>query len=38
VPAKNVPVTSLCVAWRAGDERPAVRGFVELAISVARDG
>jgi len=28
----------LCVAWRAGDERPAVRSFVELALSVARDG
>ncbi len=38
VPAKNVPVTSLCVAWRVGDERPAVRSFVELALSVARDG
>jgi hypothetical protein len=30
--------TSLCVAWRAGDERQAVRSFVELALSVARDG
>jgi hypothetical protein len=29
---------SLCVAWRAGDERSAVRSFVELALSVARDG
>ena len=38
VPAKGVPATSLCVAWRAGDERPVVRGFVELALSVARDG
>jgi len=38
VPAKDVPVTSLCVAWRAGDERPAVRSFVELALAVARDG
>jgi DNA-binding transcriptional LysR family regulator len=38
VPAKDVPVTSLSVAWRAGDERPAVRGFVELALSLARDG
>ncbi len=38
VPAKGVPVTSLCVAWRVGDERPAVRSFVELALSVARDG
>jgi len=38
VPGKGVPPTSLCVAWRAGDERPAVRGFVELALGVARDG
>jgi DNA-binding transcriptional LysR family regulator len=38
VPGKGVPPTSLCVAWRAGDERPAVRSFVELALSVARDG
>jgi hypothetical protein len=26
------------VAWRADDERPVVRSFVELATSVARDG
>jgi DNA-binding transcriptional LysR family regulator len=38
VPAKGVPATSLCVAWRVGDERPVVRSFVELALSVARDG
>jgi len=38
VPGKGVPVTSLCVAWREGDERPVVRSFVELALSVARDG
>ena len=38
VPAKNVPLTSLCVARRAGDERPAVRSFVELALSAGRDG
>jgi DNA-binding transcriptional LysR family regulator len=38
VPAKGVPATSLCVAWRAGDERPVVRSFVELALSVGRDG
>jgi DNA-binding transcriptional LysR family regulator len=25
VPGKGVPTTSLCVAWRADDERPAVR-------------
>jgi len=35
---QGCPPTSLCVAWRAGDERPAVRSFVELALSVARDG
>jgi DNA-binding transcriptional LysR family regulator len=38
VPGKGVPVTSLCVAWREGDERPVVRSFVELALSVAGDG
>jgi len=38
VPGKGVPPTSLCVAWREGDERPAVRSFVALALSVARDG
>ncbi len=37
VPGKGVPVTSLCVAWREGDERPVVRSFVELALSVAGD-
>ena len=35
LPGKGVPVTSLCVAWREGDERPVVRSFVELALSVA---
>ena len=38
VPSKGVPTTSLAVAWRADDERPAVRSFVALATSVARDG
>jgi DNA-binding transcriptional LysR family regulator len=37
VPGKGVPVTSLCVARREGDERPVVRSFVELALSVAGD-
>jgi DNA-binding transcriptional LysR family regulator len=37
VPGKGVPPTSLCVAWREGDERPVVRSFVELAVSVAGD-
>jgi len=31
VPARGVPVTSLCVAWRADDLRPAVLGFVKVA-------
>lgn len=35
VPGKNVPPTALCVAWRAGDDRPAVRSFVEFVSSVA---
>jgi DNA-binding transcriptional LysR family regulator len=38
VPGKGVPPTSLCVAWRAGDSRAVVSSFVELALSVARDG
>jgi LysR substrate binding domain len=38
VPSKGVATTSLCVAWRADDERPAVRSFATLATSVARDG
>jgi DNA-binding transcriptional LysR family regulator len=31
VPARGVPDTSLCVAWRADDLRPAVLGFVKVA-------
>jgi DNA-binding transcriptional LysR family regulator len=31
VPARGVPPTSLCVAWRADDLRPAVLGFVKVA-------
>jgi len=31
VPAAGVPATSLCVAWRADDLRPAVLGFVKVA-------
>jgi DNA-binding transcriptional LysR family regulator len=38
VPGKGVPSTALCVAWRAGDARPAVLSFVKLAASIARDG
>jgi DNA-binding transcriptional LysR family regulator len=32
VPARGVPSTSLCVAWRADDLRPAVLGFVKVAV------
>ncbi len=35
IPAKDVPPTALCVAWRAEDDRPLVRSFVELVTSVA---
>ena len=35
VPAKDVPPTTLCVAWRADDTRPAVLSFVKLAASIA---
>jgi len=35
VPARGVPPTSLCVAWRADDLRPAVLGFAKVAASVA---
>ena len=31
VPARGVPPTTLCVAWRADDLRPAVLGFVKVA-------
>lgn len=31
VPAAGLPPTTMCVAWRAGDTRPAVRRFVTLA-------
>ena len=31
VPSCGVPATSLCVAWRADDLRPAVLGFVKVA-------
>jgi DNA-binding transcriptional LysR family regulator len=37
VPAKGVPATALCVAWRADDLRPAVLSFVKLATGVTRD-
>jgi DNA-binding transcriptional LysR family regulator len=35
MPARDVPVTSLCVAWRADDLRPAVVSFVKVATGVA---
>jgi DNA-binding transcriptional LysR family regulator len=35
VPARGVPPTSLCVAWRADDLRPAVLAFAKVAASVA---
>jgi DNA-binding transcriptional LysR family regulator len=35
VPAKDVPPTALCVAWRADDTRPAVLSFVALAAGLA---
>jgi DNA-binding transcriptional LysR family regulator len=31
VPSAGVPPATMCVAWRAGDSRPAVRHFVTLA-------
>jgi DNA-binding transcriptional LysR family regulator len=31
VPGTGVPPATMCVAWRAGDSRPAVRHFVTLA-------
>ena len=35
VPSRGVPVTSLCVAWRADDVRPEVLAFVKVATGVA---
>jgi DNA-binding transcriptional LysR family regulator len=35
VPSRDVPPAALCVAWRAADDRPTVRSFVELVTSVA---
>jgi DNA-binding transcriptional LysR family regulator len=31
VPSAGLPPTTMCVAWRAGDTRPAVQHFVTLA-------
>jgi DNA-binding transcriptional LysR family regulator len=38
VPARGVPPTSLCVAWRADDLRPAVLGFVKVATGAFGSG
>jgi DNA-binding transcriptional LysR family regulator len=38
VPARGVAPTTLCVAWRAGDLRPAVLGFVKVAAGAVGDG
>jgi DNA-binding transcriptional LysR family regulator len=38
VPARGVPPTSLCVAWRADDLRPAVLGFVKVATGPGSSG
>jgi DNA-binding transcriptional LysR family regulator len=35
VPARGVPPTTLSVAWRADDLRPAVLGFVKVATGAA---
>jgi len=35
VPGKDTPSTALCVAWRADDNRPAVRSFVEFVTNAA---
>ena len=35
VASAGVPPTTMCVAWRAGDARPAVRHFVALATALA---
>ena len=38
VPARGVPPTTLCVAWRADDLRPAVLAFVKVATGAVSDG
>jgi DNA-binding transcriptional LysR family regulator len=37
VPARGVPPTTLCVAWRADDLRPAVLGFAKVATGAFGD-
>jgi len=36
VPSTGLPPTTMCVAWRTGDTRPAVRHFVSLAAESGR--
>jgi hypothetical protein len=38
VPASGVSATSLCVAWRADDLRPAVLAFVKVAAGAVVGG
>jgi DNA-binding transcriptional LysR family regulator len=38
VPARGVPATSLCVAWRADDLRPSVLAFVKVAADAVSGG
>ena len=38
VAAEGVPPAVLCIAWRAEDDRPAVRRFVEVVTAAARAG
>jgi DNA-binding transcriptional LysR family regulator len=37
VPSAGLPPTTMCVAWRSGDTRPAVRRFVALAAEPRPD-
>jgi DNA-binding transcriptional LysR family regulator len=36
VPSAGLPPATMCVAWRAGDTRPAVQNFISLASSEFR--
>jgi DNA-binding transcriptional LysR family regulator len=38
VASEGVPAATLCIAWRADDDRPAVRRFVEVVTAFARGG
>lgn len=37
IPSAGLPPTTMCVAWRTGDSRPAVRRFVSLAAESVTD-